>query len=195
MSKYSYQVKLSLLVVLLLPLLINLGLWQLSRYQEKLELEQTLAERQTMPALSLSDVSGYADVMYLPISVHGRFLADRAFLLDNQIHEGRVGYDLIMPLLANDGQYLLVNRGWIPAQARDLLPDIETPAGELELTGTLYRLLGEPFTLGEDIWQEEWPKRIQAIHFQRMGEALGQPLPCIFSNWIRISPALIGFVP
>lgn len=48
-SLKSYRVKLSLLVLLLLPLLIKLGFWQMSRYQEKLELEQTLAERQTMP--------------------------------------------------------------------------------------------------------------------------------------------------
>ncbi|WP_422136124.1 SURF1 family protein [Endozoicomonas sp. ALD040] len=176
-SLKSYRVKLSLLVLLLLPLLIKLGFWQMSRYQEKLELEQTLAERQTMPALSLSDISRYSDAMYLPINVRGRFIFGRAFFLDNQIHEGRAGYDLIMPFLANDGQYLLVNRGWIPAQSRDSLPEIKTPDGELELTGKLYRLLGNPFTLGEDIWHEEWPKRIQAIHFDRMGEALGQTLP------------------
>ncbi|WP_257281619.1 SURF1 family protein [Endozoicomonas sp. ISHI1] len=177
MSKYSYRVKLSLLVVLLLPLLIKLGFWQMSRYQEKLELERTLAERQTMPALSLSDVSGYSDSMYLPVSVRGRFLSDRAFFLDNQIHEGRAGYDLIMPFLVNDGQYLLVNRGWLPAESRERLPEIETLDGELELRGKLYRLLGNPFTLGEDIWHEEWPKRIQVVNFERMGEALGQSLP------------------
>ncbi|MGI9283427.1 MAG: SURF1 family protein [Endozoicomonas sp.] len=173
----SYRVKLSLLVVLLLPLLIKLGFWQLSRYQEKLELEQTLAERQTMPALSLSDVSRFADSMYLPVSVRGRFLFDRAFLLDNQIHEGRAGYDLIMPFLSNDGQYLLINRGWMPGQTREKLPEIDTPKGELELTGKLYRLLGTPFMLGEDAWKEGWPKRIQAINFERMGNALEQTLP------------------
>ncbi|WP_062263627.1 SURF1 family protein [Endozoicomonas arenosclerae] len=176
-SQFSYRTKLSLLVVLLLPLLVKLGFWQLSRYQEKLELEQTLTARQTMPAISLSDVSQYADSMYLPVSVRGRFLSDQAFFLDNQIHEGRAGYDLIMPFMTDEGQQLLINRGWMPAQGRELLPEIQTPAEDLQLTGKLYRLLGTPFTLGEDIWRDEWPKRIQAINFDRMSEALGSIVP------------------
>ncbi|KEQ16633.1 hypothetical protein GZ78_22680 [Endozoicomonas numazuensis] len=172
-----YRVKLSLLVVLLLPLLIKLGFWQLSRYQEKLELEQTLSERQTMSALGLTDVSRYADSMYLPVSIRGRFFSTRAFFLDNQVHEGRAGYDLIMPFKTDDNRWLLINRGWMPAEGREKLPDILTPEGEIELTGKLYRLLGTPFMLGEDVWKKDWPKRIQAINFERMGKAVEQSLP------------------
>ena len=33
--------------------------------------------------------------------------------------------------------------------------------------------------LGEDVWREEWPKRIQALDFERMGKALEQKIPSI----------------
>ena len=173
----SYRVKLSLLVALLLPLLIKLGFWQLSRHQEKLELEQALSERQSLPALKLSEVSLYPDPMYLPVNVSGRFAKDLSFYLDNQVHKGQAGYDLIMPFVTSEGAWLLVNRGWLPGGSRETLPEITTPEGIVELTGNLYRLLGAPFVLGDDVWSSEWPKRIQAVNFEKMAAAVQQSLP------------------
>ena len=175
--RFSYRVKLSLLVALLLPLLLKLGFWQLSRHHEKFELEQTLAERQSLPALSLSEVQRYEDPMYLPVNITGHFNSTQYFLLDNQIYQGKAGYDLIMPFITANGEWLLVNRGWLPSVNRLELPEITTPKGEINLSGSLYRQLGKPFTLGEDVWGNDWPKRIQAIHFNRMSDALKQPLP------------------
>lgn len=179
MLKYrmGFRTKLSLLVVLLLPLLLKLGFWQMSRYHEKLEIEQALAERQSMPPIQLSEVSRYADPLFLPVNVSGHFIVDRYFFLDNQIWQGQAGYSLIMPFVTDAGEWLLVNRGWLPAKSRDSFPEISTPSENVELSGQLYRLFGTPFTLGEDNWSEDWPKRIQAINFTKMSEALGQPLP------------------
>ena len=52
----KYRTKLSLLVMLLMPLLIIPGFWQLSRYQQKLDLEQMLQERLVMSPVPFSDI-------------------------------------------------------------------------------------------------------------------------------------------
>ncbi|MET4692332.1 SURF1 family protein [Endozoicomonas lisbonensis] len=173
----KYRIKLSLLVMLLLPLLISLGLWQLSRYEQKLELEQMLAERLVMSPLLYSEVKRFPDPMYLPVKIQGRFDASRYFLRDNQVYAGLAGYELIMPFTTTDGHSLLVNRGWLNSESREILPDVKTPETVVELTGTLYRPLGKAFTLGEDIWAGSWPKRIQALDFKKMKTALNLEIP------------------
>ena len=173
----KYRIKLSLLVMLLLPLLIGLGFWQLSRYEQKLELEQLLEDRLVMSPLPYSDVKRFSDPAYLPVSIKGRFDPDHYFFRDNQVHNGQVGYELIIPFIMNDGQSLLINRGWLVSESRDTLPEVVTPKGEVELTGTLYRPLGKAFMLGEDIWTESWPKRIQALDFAKMETALNLKIP------------------
>lgn len=54
-----------------------------------------------------------------------------------------------------------------------------TPESEIMLTGTLYRPLGKAFTLGEDLWTEGWPKRIQTIDFGQIQSTLNQKVPSI----------------
>ena len=176
-SQCCYRTKLSLLTIFALLLLGKLGFWQLSRYQEKLALEQTLSNRQNLSPLKLSDINLHSEPMYLPLNVNGCFIKEYAFYLDNQVHEGQAGYDLIMPFVTNDKEWLLVNLGWLPVGSRETLPAITIPQGSLELTGHLYQLLGKPFTLGDDCWSNDWPKRIQVINFEKMAASIGHPLP------------------
>ena len=174
----KYRTKLSLLVLLLMPLLISLGFWQLSRYQQKLGLEQMLQERLAMFPVRFSDIEQFDDPMYLPVIVSGRFDPQHYFLRDNQTHEGKVGYELLMPFLTEDGQWLLVNRGWISSDySRDVLPEVTTPEVEVELRGMIYRPLGKAFTLENDVWNSGWPKRVQTVDFEKAAKALEQQIP------------------
>ena len=172
----GFKLKLSLLVFCLLPILVSLGVWQLSRYQDKKALEQVYESRRQLSPLSLSDLKDYADPLYLPVQVTGRFDADRYFLLDNQVYQGQAGYELIMPFQAEDGQWLLVNRGWIPMVSRDVLPEVVTDTSLQTIQGLIYRSFGDAFLLSEDIWSQDWPKRVQAMDFQRMKDVLDVPV-------------------
>ena len=129
--------------------------------------------------MSLSEVEGYQDPLYLPLSVTGQFVPDRYYLLDNQIFQSKPGYELLMPFITSSGQWLLVNRGWIPQINREVFPEVATPAGKQMITGLVYRPLGKPFVLEDTPWPEHWPKRIQALDFARVMVALGQNLPAI----------------
>jgi len=93
---------------------VALGHWQAGRADEK-RAAAAGAERATL---------------------EGRFLSDRAVLLDNKVHRGRAGYEIVMPLRLADGTHVLVDRGWIAAPAsREVLPEVRTPAGTVRVEG------------------------------------------------------------
>ena len=175
----SFRFKLSMLVAGLLPILVSLGIWQLTRYQEKLSLEQVYDTRRYLSPLSFSEIHSYSDPLYLPLEVTGHFVSDQYFFLDNQIHKGKAGYDLLMPFLTQTGEWLLVNRGWLPVENRETLPEVSTPQGLITLQGNIYRPLGESFLLDEDRWSDEWPKRIQSLDFSKVEAALEETVPAM----------------
>ena len=166
-----------MLVLTLLPVLLMLGFWQLSRYEQKLSLERAYEARHTLEPLTFSELRCQQDPLYMPLTVSGRFDPNRYFLLDNQVFRGEAGYELYMPFLTDDGHWLLVNRGWIPAGQRQQLPDVITDSAHLVLTGFAYKPLGKPFMLAEDAWLEGWPKRIQAYNQGKIAKALEQSVP------------------
>ena len=71
------------------------------------------------------------------VAVRGEFLARYTVLLDNRLHHGRPGYQVIAPLrLAGKSSCVLIERGWIAAgPRRDAPPEVRTPAGELAIEG------------------------------------------------------------
>lgn len=175
----SFRFKLSLLVIGLLPVLVSLGVWQLTRYHEKLSLEQVYDARRYLTPLSFSEINAYSDPLYLPLEVTGHYISGQYFFLDNQVYKGKAGYDLLMPFVTLSGELLLVNRGWLPLKSRETLPDISTPKELVTLQGTIYRSLGESFLLDEDSWGDEWPKRIQSLNFSKVEDSLGKHIPAM----------------
>jgi surfeit locus 1 family protein len=80
------------------------------------------------------------------VSLHGRFEPRFTVLLDNKLHRGRPGYEVVQPLRLDGGRHVVVNRGWISAgPSRDQLPDIRTPAGEIGLTGVRLKRFAQAY--------------------------------------------------
>ena len=128
----------SLLVVLLLPVLIRLGFWQLSRADEKRAIIAEQHAKLALPAKIIDQhYSGTENLEYRRLAVSGTFLNKYQIFIDNKIHQGQAGYDVVTPLrINNTDKYVLVDRGWVPLGAsRAVLPVIETPAQEVSLLG------------------------------------------------------------
>jgi surfeit locus 1 family protein len=71
-----------------------------------------------------------------PASLQGELLPKFTILLDNKLHHGRPGYQVVQPLRLAGGKHVLVNRGWMPAGAtRAQLPEPRTPGGGVSLQG------------------------------------------------------------
>jgi len=70
------------------------------------------------------------------VALRGNFDAKHTILLDNKMHGGRPGYQVVQALRLADGRHVLVNRGWLPAGAtREQLPAVRTPGAEVSLSG------------------------------------------------------------
>ncbi|MCV6604792.1 MAG: SURF1 family protein, partial [Porticoccaceae bacterium] len=76
------------------------------------------------------------------------------------------------PLYTDNGNWLLVNRGWIAAPAyREQRPEIPAITGPVALTGTAHTPLEKTSSVYGA--QPGWPKVIQTVDVARMGNELG----------------------
>jgi surfeit locus 1 family protein len=175
LKNYRFNWKISLFTVLLLPVLIRLGFWQLEREQEKLALQNQYELRQDAEAVRLAALNSDDDLQYMPVVMSGNYDNAHNFLLDNKIFEGKAGFEVLTPFYTEHGEIVIINRGWIAQNAyRGILPQVEEIAGQIELRGAVYIPLGEQFMLGEDRPEQSWPRIIQSLDMPYMAEVLDQ---------------------
>jgi len=138
--RYRFQPRLvtTLAAVAGIALTLALASWQLGRAHEKegLAARLEMLAREPPVSLTVAEVSA-ADVEWRRVTVRGRFEPRHAVLIDNRIRRGVAGYHVLMPLaIGGGGRYVLVNRGWIAGTAdRRRLPEVQTPANTVEITG------------------------------------------------------------
>ncbi len=89
-SDYSFTPKIipSLVTLILFPLLIFLGLWQLDRADEKRNIDDGVNSAIAKPALELNsfDLKTLSNEIYRSAKIKGSFDAQHQFLLDNPIN-------------------------------------------------------------------------------------------------------------
>lgn len=154
-----------IILLVVVAILVRLGFWQLQRADEKVQL---LAQQQTQPVLTGADLvyeKSLAKLNHSQIKTKGRILTDHIWLLDNQVHQGRVGYKVLTELeLSKFKQFkIMVDWGWIPAEKqRSQLPNIELPSTVVEVSGLLKTDNFTQFVLAEAT-ESGWPRRIQSL--------------------------------
>lgn len=140
-ANYNFRPRLvpTLMVLLLLPILIRLGFWQISRAQEKREIIATQHAKMAQPPQIIRTKMSRTDgLRFRRLQITGKFNGKFQIFIDNKIHQDRVGYDVVTPLQIGDSnQYVLVNRGWVPmGQSRSDLPKVNTPRKTVTILGT-----------------------------------------------------------
>ncbi|EEX94594.1 hypothetical protein VIOR3934_20496 [Vibrio orientalis CIP 102891 = ATCC 33934] len=162
-----------LLTVVAFSILVNLGLWQLSRAEEKKAIEQQVSQRESQQWISLEQIS--AVQLAIPTGVKVEFQAlpvkDRYLLLDNQSYQGEVGYIALQLVKAEGGEWVLLERGFIRApKLRTQLPEVDWLVEPMTVQGRLYRKLPNP--LSHDLYLESGvPSRIQNLNFDQLEKA------------------------
>ncbi len=190
--RFKPQLFPSLATVLLIPLFIHLGLWQAGKAERKTALQATLDQRMREAPQAFSVAMGEMEnPRYLRVRVRGHYDAAHVFLLDNQIQQGRAGFHVITPLrLENQAGMLLINRGWVPFSGdRTRLPKIETPPGEVEITGHLVpppvSTVAAKYLPAPGSWSLIWP----SLDLPRLNEVLGHLHPVL----VRMDPDSAGW--
>jgi cytochrome oxidase assembly protein ShyY1 len=164
----------SLCVLLMLPLLVGLGFWQLARGEEKRALLASQeARRQTAP-LTLDALQTTSDPAFRRIHLYGTFDAAHSLLLDNRVRRGQVGVEVLQPFLdQTSGRWVLVNRGWLPWPDRRVAPRFATPSIPLRLIAWVYVSPGEPFVLAGE-HDRDWPRLISRVEPATVWQQLGR---------------------
>jgi len=161
----------TVVVMVLLPGVIALGLWQLDRGAQKRVLETAYLNKLT--ALPLPVAEAPLDEAFQRVVLHGEFI-EQIFLVDNQVVEGVIGYWVVQGFVDKAGTKYLVNRGFVPAStSRSELPDVSAPAGMVKVIGVVWPFTGLIPVLDEDAWQPGWPKRVQRLDVARMANKTG----------------------
>jgi cytochrome oxidase assembly protein ShyY1 len=163
-----------LAALVLIALFIRLGVWQLSRADEKREI---MAAAEAAPALVFQ-----ADMTqperYAQLSVTGRFDTERHILLDNQVLKGRPGVHVWTPFKTDAGPWLLINRGWLPIAADRSLPVIETPSATLALSAQVNAAprVGRKLGGQDQLKTNTWPQLVTYLDVAQISAAMDLPL-------------------
>jgi cytochrome oxidase assembly protein ShyY1 len=153
----------TLAMLVLCALFLRLGVWQWDRAEYKREL---LAEYQaqgkrapvSLDAL-LADSTLESFPPYLRVTATGSYDSARQVLLQDMTRDDQVGFEVLTPLLMQGGVIALVDRGWVPMDAKGGAPDVSVDAKPRQLTASIGLLPAPGIKLGHaPAPSADWPK-------------------------------------
>ena len=135
--------------------LVSLGLWQVHRLAWKRDLIEKVESRvHATPVPAPPSANG--EDAYRRVIATGHFLHDRSTLVQASTVRG-AGFWVLTPLVTDRGFTLLVNRGFVPPEARTRF---SRPEGDVRVTGLMR--LNEPgggFLRANDPAANRWYSR------------------------------------
>ncbi len=205
----------TLLVIAGMWLTIRLGFWQLDRMAQRQDFNNHIRAVQAMPALNLSLETFPDDLLemeYRPVEARGRYDFTHQVAIRNQVWiqtwGNEPGYALLTPLVMENGQAVLVERGWIPADANTPAawrqydePGLLNVKGIIRLPAERGEMGGIPdptLALGQeglDFWnyvniprlEAQMPYPLLPVYIQQGPEALNEALPYRFLPQLDLS--------
>lgn len=170
--------------IILVPVFISLGFWQLDRAEQKRTLHQSYLQNQSAEALSLNryniSKNNEENIVWRKVIANGKFNENIQILLDNQVQDNQAGYFVFTPfLLNNKNVWYLVNRGWVPAgNDRSKAPPLKFEPGILLISGSLKYPQGTGILLGENVPEKlhQGIYRVNKIDLIGIGKLIDKPL-------------------
>jgi len=144
--RHPRWVALAVLAVVMAAVMVGLGFWQLSRYQERTAINERIeaaGQADPLPVENVLSVDGALseEEAWVRVTATGVYDTSHEILARNRTLNDRVGFEVLTPLVLSDGTALLVDRGWIPAtgQSASDLPEIPAaPTGEVTVVGRVH---------------------------------------------------------
>jgi len=164
--------RMALFVIVMLPLVVGLGVWQLQRAAYKQSLMDGYFAK--LGGLPMQLSAGSAPEPFSRVRARGSYTAIN-LLLDNQVNESRQGYWVYTPF-TSEGATWMVNRGWLEApQHRHELPQIPpAPEGEVDVVAIVWPDTGMLPLFGNEVAEQlndrTW--RLQRLDFEAISVEL-----------------------
>jgi cytochrome oxidase assembly protein ShyY1 len=154
-----------------------LGIWQLQRAEHKYQRLTQIETAAESASLSLHEILNMrSEIRDLPLMVNAVAETQKYFLLDNKIQQGRVGYQVLVPLETEQG-WLVANFGWLQAPgSRQDLPLVLLPTDAIGYQGIVAIPALNPLVKETAIIDGNWPKVIQQTDLIVMQQHFEQPL-------------------
>jgi surfeit locus 1 family protein len=144
-------------------IMFALGNWQLQRAEQKTERLLAVEQAAKTAQVDLQQViRGNIDNMLdMPVNFEGAADAEQFFLLDNKIHKGRVGYQVLVPMQTYSGT-VMTNFGWVAGTgSRDILPSIQIDTLKARYAGVISLPLDNIMVKETARVDGDWPKVLQ----------------------------------
>lgn len=141
------------LAVLVSLACVALGRWQWHRFHDKHDRKQLVQRNYDAPPVALGQLLPSPDAVFPPqlqwrqVRLTGRYDVAATTLVRNRPHDvggsPTFGYEVLVPLVLDDGSALLIDRGWIPSGTAGSAPGerpdaVPTPPqGQVEVISRL----------------------------------------------------------
>lgn len=162
---FVFNWQLTLFSAVFLTIFVYLGLWQLSRYDEK----QFLITSQQILTASSWQAPEDELVTGTPIQLHGYYDPESLYLFDNRVLNGVVGFEVLnIFFVESTAKRVVINRGFVPmGRDREDTPKIPTLVETKVLHGHVYHpsapfLAGHPSGAALPIVQTQQPQVLLA---------------------------------
>ena len=132
-----------LVVVALAVTFVSLGFWQLRRLDERRADNALIVQNMSTPPAPLGETleqfgQNPDALRYRRVVVEGEYRPAHEVVLTPRSHDGRPGHDVVTPLVLQDGDGVLVDRGWVPFEYDDPPVTAAAPtSGSVRVTGIL----------------------------------------------------------
>jgi surfeit locus 1 family protein len=130
-----------LLVALLIFAMINLGLWQLRRLDERRERNDLIESRQDQPVVPVDELvapdagdEAVSNARYRRVSASGTY-EDATVVVRNRTQDGVAGAWLVTPVELASGSQVGVIRGFVGLESDGRAVDAPAPEGEVTVEG------------------------------------------------------------
>lgn len=136
------------LVLLAAATMVRLGFWQLDRMHQKQDRNAAISanlDADPQPAAEFipaaADQRPAAADEWTKVSITGSYDESQTVLIRQRSFEEGVGYEIVVPFVADDGRSYLVDRGYVVATAgAEVAPEVPpAPSGTVTVTGNVKR--------------------------------------------------------
>lgn len=170
--------------------MVNLGLWQLRRLDQKRDFNSLVTSRSELPVTDLSRLEqpvNPASTEWRRVSVPGTYHPERAVRVVNRSQDGAAGYDEVVPLHTDRFGWIIVNRGFVPLAVDH---PVDTPTGPVTVVGYL-RASQQRGVLGAVDSTDATNKDFQRFDLPLMSRQLNGAVLPMYIQLVKESPTTV----
>ncbi|MFE0091022.1 SURF1 family protein [Streptomyces sp. NPDC059016] len=174
---------LTLVSLVLIPVMVELGYWQLHRHERRVAQNELIADNLAARPVPVTELTSPGHTVprtdyWRHATATGTYdTAHEVVVRRRTDNDERVGVHVLTPLVLADGRAVLVNRGWVPAAAdQTAYPAVPpAPKGQVTVTG---RLMADETTDASGIKDLSGlpPRQIMLIDSEQQAKSLGRPV-------------------